>query len=146
MDPDRDRCGVMFCVPTIPYEGRHVRAALNVAKDTLAKYDFEPILIIGCFSERVIYLDAAIHFDREVPGEDERAVSCHDELLGRLIEMGYIPYRLGIQSAKLLPEPEDDYGYLLGTLKKALDPNDVLAPGRYGISGDERSEGAEGPG
>src|SRR5215218_2041251 len=48
MDPDRDRCGVMFCVPTLPFEGRHVLAALEIIEATLAKYGFEPILIIGC--------------------------------------------------------------------------------------------------
>ena len=133
LDPDRDRCGVMFCVPTVPYDGRHVRKAVEIARENLAKYGFEPILIVGCFTERVVYLDAAIHFDREVPGEDEKALACHDSLLGRMIEEGYIPYRLGLQSVKLLPEPKNDYGEVLGRIKKALDPNGILAPGRYGI-------------
>jgi 4-cresol dehydrogenase (hydroxylating) len=133
MDPDRDGCGVIFCVPTVPFEGRHLRIALNIVKEALEKYGFEPILIIGAISERVLYLNVDITYDREVAGEDERALACHDEMLGRLIEGGYVPYRLGIQSAKLLPEPADDYGELLGKLKKALDPNNVLAPGRYGV-------------
>lgn len=133
MDPDRDRCGVIFNVPTIPYEGRHVRAALDIVKEALERYEFEPILIIGCFTGRVIYLDAAIYFDRDAPGEDEKALSCHDEMLGRLIQRGYVPYRLGIESVKLLPEPKDDYGKLTEALKKALDPNNILAPGRYGL-------------
>ncbi len=133
MDPDRDGCGIIFCVPTIPYEGHHVRTALEIIKEALAKHEFEPILIIGFFSARVIYLDAAIHYDREAPGEDERALACHDEMLGRMIERGYVPYRLGIQSVKLLPEPKDDHGKLIGALKNALDPNNILAPGRYGL-------------
>ncbi len=140
MDPDRDRCGVIFSVPTIPYEGRHVRAALDIVKEALGRYEFEAILIIGCFSARVIYLDAAIYYDRDVPGEDEKALACHDEMLGRLIEGGYIPYRLGIQSVKLLPEPKDDYAKLLSTLKKALDPNNILAPGRYGLGAGREEE------
>lgn len=135
LDPDRDRCGVIFCVPTVPHEGRHVRRALEIAKGSLAKHGFEPVFIIGCFTGRVVYLDAAIHFDREVPGEDERALACRDEMLGRLIGEGYVPYRLGIGSAKLLPEPDGDYAELMGLLKRALDPNDILAPGRYGIGG-----------
>jgi 4-cresol dehydrogenase (hydroxylating) len=59
-------------------------------------------------------------------------------MLGRLIESGYIPYRLGIESVKLLPEPEDGTGGLLRALKKALDPNNVLAPGRYGLGAEDR--------
>jgi 4-cresol dehydrogenase (hydroxylating) len=138
MDPDRDRCGVIFCVPTVPFEGRHVSAALGIVREALARHGFEPILIIGAISARVIYLNVDITYDREVAGEDEKALACHDEMLGRLIEGGYDPYRLGIQSVRLLPEPADDYGELLDKLKKALDPNNVLAPGRYGV-------GAQGP-
>jgi 4-cresol dehydrogenase (hydroxylating) len=140
MDPDRDRCGVIFCVPTVPFEGQHVRAALEIIKDALSRHGFEPILIIGSISERVIYLNVDITYDREVAGEDEKALRCHDEMLKGLIERGYIPYRLGIQSVELLPEPEDDYSELLQTLKKALDPNNILAPGRYGMEAERAEE------
>ena len=40
---------------------------------------------------------------------------------------------------KLLPEPEDDTGKLLDALKKSLDPNNILAPGRYGLGAEDRS-------
>jgi 4-cresol dehydrogenase (hydroxylating) len=140
MDPDRDRCGVMFCVPAVPFEGHHVRAALEIVNDALAKHGFEPILIVGAISERVVYLNVDITYDREVAGEDERALQCHDALLGRLIEAGYVPYRLGIQSVGLLPEPKDDTGGLLAALKKAIDPNNILAPGRYGLGAESSRE------
>ena len=140
MDPDRDRCGVIFCVPAVPFEGQHVLAALEIVEHTLARYEFEPILIIGCISERVVYINVDITYDREVEGEDERALECHDALLGRLIGTGYVPYRLGIESVRLLPEPYDDTGKLLGALKKTLDPNNILAPGRYGLGAEVGSE------
>jgi 4-cresol dehydrogenase (hydroxylating) len=139
MDPDRDRCGVMFCVPALPFEGRHVRAALEIVKDALAKHRFEPILIVGAISERVVYLNVDITYDRDVAGEDERALDCHDEMIGRLIEVGYIPYRLGIRSVGLLPKPTDHTSMLLDALKKTLDPNNILAPGRYGLGAEGRS-------
>ena len=41
---------------------------------------------------------------------------------------GYLPYRLGIQSMSSLPTPHDDSGTLMQALKRALDPNDILAP------------------
>lgn len=133
MDPDRDRCGVIFCVPAVPYDGAHVRAALDIIHDELARHAFEPILIIGAITGRVLYINVDITYDREVEGEDQKALACHDAMLRRLIEAGYIPYRLGIQSTGLLPEPHDDTGELLATLKKTLDPNNILAPGRYGL-------------
>jgi 4-cresol dehydrogenase (hydroxylating) len=139
MDPDRDRCGVIFCVPTVPFEGRHVTAALDIIQETISKYSFEPILIVGCISERVVYINVDITYDRDVAGEDERALACHGEMLRRLIGAGYVPYRLGIESVRLLPEPEDGTGRLLHALKKTLDPNNILAPGRYGLGAEDRT-------
>jgi len=58
---------------------------------------------------------------------------CHDDMFRGLLEAGYVPHRLGIQAVELLPEPVDGSARLLATLKKALDPNNILAPGRYGL-------------
>ena len=118
--------------------GRHVVAALGIIQETISRYSFEPILIVGCISKRVIYINVDITYDRDVAGEDERALACHDALLGRLIGAGYIPYRLSIESVRLLPEPEDGTGRLLQALKKTLDPNNILAPGRYGLGAEHR--------
>jgi 4-cresol dehydrogenase (hydroxylating) len=75
-------------------------------------------------------------YDRDVAGEDQRAMECHDKMLQVLIQEGYIPYRLGIQSMNSLPPSQDDYGKLISTLKRGLDPNNILAPGRYDFRSD----------
>jgi 4-cresol dehydrogenase (hydroxylating) flavoprotein subunit len=136
MDPDRDRCGLIYCAVAVPFDGRHVRAASNIMTDAMKAYKFEPFLEVICISERSVYILAPITYDREVAGEDAQALACHDDMLRRLIEKGYIPYRLGIRSVKLLPAAGDDYEKMLGALKKALDPNGILAPGRYGLQPD----------
>ena len=76
-------------------------------------------------------LVVGIMYDRDVPGEDERAMACHDEILRRLVDLGYLPERLGIQSMGILPPPRDDSPQFFARLKEALDPNGILAPGRY---------------
>jgi len=47
-----------------------------------------------------------------------------------MTEAGFYSYRLGIQAQQLF-DPKTPYGRLLATLKDALDPNHVVAPGRY---------------
>ena len=76
----------------------------------------------------------SISYDRDVAGEDEKAMACYDELAARCAENGFYPYRLGIQGMGHTPRA-DAYRQLIQTLKSALDPNDVIAPGRY----DERA-------
>ena len=70
-------------------------------------------------------------YDRDVPGEDERAMQCYRELLDRLTASGYHSYRLGIQSSAEMAD-KDAYTALLSTIKHAIDPKGILAPGRYG--------------
>jgi hypothetical protein len=59
-------------------------------------------------------------YNREVTGEDEHTLECHDEMLKGLINWCYVPYHCGIRSAALHPEPEDDHGKLVGLLQKTI--------------------------
>jgi 4-cresol dehydrogenase (hydroxylating) len=136
LDPDRDGCGFAWLTPVVPLEGGSARDAAATAEEILTRHGFDPILEIVPVSERAVELLTAIVWDRELAGADERAVACHDELLRRYCALGYFPYRLNHLSMDSLPPASDDFGSLLQTLKTALDPNDVLAPGRYDFRGD----------
>ncbi len=131
MNPDRDRCGVLWLCPVLPFDGEAIAQAIHIIETTVNKYVFEPNIAVNCICARSVQIFIAMMFDRDVPGEDERAMSCHDHLLQLLIQAGHLPYRLGIQSMNSLPPIEDNYGTLMRTLKQTLDPNDILAPGRY---------------
>jgi 4-cresol dehydrogenase (hydroxylating) len=131
MDPDRDGCGLIWCVPAVPFEGQQVRKALKIIEETAKTYQFDVNVGLNCLTERCLDITVSIVYDREIAGEDERAMGYHDLMLQKLNEAGYIPYRLGIHSMNSLPPVRDDYGKLISDLKKTLDPNDILAPGRY---------------
>lgn len=131
MDPDRDNCGLIWLAPSVPFQGKQIRAALNIIQEITQKYEFEPNLGLQCVTERSIDMTVTIVYDRDVPGEDERAMACHDEMIEKLALFGYIPYRLSTKSMNSLPTPRDDYAKFLLLIKTALDPNNILAPGRY---------------
>lgn len=130
-DPEGDRCGVIWCSPVVPYQGRHLSAAVRIVEETALAHGFEPSIGSRGSRERTLDLVVGLMYDRDVPGEDGRAMACHDELLGRLVERGYLPERLGIQSMSALPPARDDSPAFLARIKAALDPNGILAPGRY---------------
>jgi 4-cresol dehydrogenase (hydroxylating) len=134
-DPDRDRVGVIWACATVPIAGAPVAEAVRVSEELMPARGFEPLLALVTQSERCVHLVSLIVYDREMAGEDERARACHDELLARLCSLGYLPFRLGIHSMGSLPDPVDDYGRVLQRLKRALDPSDVLSPGRYDFRG-----------
>jgi 4-cresol dehydrogenase (hydroxylating) len=64
--------------------------------------------------------------------EELRAWQLYEALSQTLREAGFLPYRLGVQSQAKVSYDEEQQR-LLRSLKQAFDPNDVIAPGRYGI-------------
>ncbi|MEK8017626.1 MAG: hypothetical protein VSS75_012210, partial [Candidatus Parabeggiatoa sp.] len=131
INPNRDLCGLIWCSPLVPFDGKHVMNALKIIEEVVIAHQFEPNIGLNCATDRSIIITVGIVYDREVSGEDQQALNCHNTLLEKLNEAGYIPYRLGIDAMTKLPQPQDDYGKLLHQLKKTLDPNDILSPGRY---------------
>ncbi|PON16810.1 hypothetical protein C2W62_16505 [Candidatus Entotheonella serta] len=131
MAPDRDQCGLFWVVPSLPFEAIAVREAVSIVEKIALAYQYEPSIGLNCVSARHIDMTAAIVYDREQGGEDERALTCFDEMMKQLMQAGYYPYRLNTHLMETLPTPDDDYNKVIDVLKRALDPNNILAPGRY---------------
>lgn len=129
-NPDRDRCGLLWYAPVAPANGEPVQKLAELASRTLLRYKFEPMLSLTFITPRMVSCVVSISYDREVAGEDDRAAACHDELVNICSDNGYYPYRLGIRSMHLLEEPAS-FRTFMQSLKAAIDPNAVLAPGRY---------------
>jgi 4-cresol dehydrogenase (hydroxylating) len=133
-DPNRDGCGLLWCAPVAPTEGKYAMEIWEIIETTLSKYEFEPSVSYTLITPRAMDCVIAISYDREVKNEDKKAKDCHDELLNKLTAKGYFPYRLGVQSMYMMSERDKDYDSFYKTIKEALDPKGILAPGRYDIA------------
>lgn len=133
-NPDRDRCGLIWYAPVAPADGESVAELVGIAETTLLAHGFEPLISLTMITERSVACVISIAYDRDVPGEDQRAMTCYQETERRLAERGFYPYRKGIQS---MNRPDSDTGRsaFLSALKHAIDPNNILAPGRYLAAG-----------
>lgn len=131
MDPDKDRCGVIWLCPLLPADGAQIVSAIARIESTIRSRGFEHNVGILFTSPRCAHMFVDLDYDREVEGEDRRAMDCHDELLRLLMNDGHYPYRLGLQSMNSLDPAEISYGRLIRSLKQTFDPRDILAPGRY---------------
>lgn len=129
--PERDRCGVVWACPLVPLAGTAVAEASATVDAIIRAHGLEPLFSWVIQHERVAYFVILLIYDRDVPGEDARAMACHDAILQASVARGWIPWRLGIQSMDALPTGRDDTDEFLADLKRLADPSGVLAPGRY---------------
>ena len=111
----------------------------TLASDVLLEHGFEPMLSLTLVDPRAIACVISIGYDRDVPGEDERAVACHERLLKTMLAAGYPPYRLGVQSMHALTAPAP-LTHLLDSIRSVTDPNRILSPGRYVLDSSVRTK------
>jgi 4-cresol dehydrogenase (hydroxylating) len=130
MDPDRDGCGLLWCSPVAPNDGRHARIITSLASGIILRHGFEPMISLTVLTDRTLSCIVSLGYDRDVPGEDDKAMACYRELLERLARQGYYSYRLSVGGMSAMGQP-DAYQQLLADLKRTLDPNGIMAPGRY---------------
>jgi 4-cresol dehydrogenase (hydroxylating) len=144
LDPDRDRCGVIWHNAMVPLRGAEVVRAVAVAERTLERHTLEPMLAIALCWPRAALVTALVLYDRDVSGADDRALACSRELAARWTAKGWLPYRLGIHDMPVTARRTDDRPATLSRLRAALDPAGILAPGRYEPSerSGTRGEGA----
>jgi len=131
IDLDRDRVGIVWCAPVLPFAGTHMLAVARITRDVGADFGFPPDISLRPMNARTMDGVIGAVFDRDDPAADERALAWHDRLFQRLREGGYFPYRLNTRSMTALPPSREGFDHFLSDLKRQLDPNDILAPGRY---------------
>ena len=132
MDPDRDRCGLIWCGFVAPSKGHFAKEMTDIAGKILYTHGFEPGMTLTLINERCMDNVISICYDRDTPGEDQRALVCYTELTRTMIAAGYMPYRLGTHAMHLMHQyGGQEYSALLQQLKHLFDPSKIISPGRY---------------
>jgi 4-cresol dehydrogenase (hydroxylating) len=130
-DPTLEGCGLYWLAPVCPARGEEVRRCVDLIGERLPEFGFEPLIRVAFASERSVFVTTLIAFDRGQEAESRQAAECHRELSAELMEAGFPPYRQGVGGMDLLDPDGDSYWRVVRSIKEALDPNAVLAPGRY---------------
>jgi 4-cresol dehydrogenase (hydroxylating) flavoprotein subunit len=131
VNPARDNCGLMWFSPVIPITKDDVFAFRRIVESILAKHTFEACLTFTALNERCFDCTLPLLYDKDDPSEVAKAQACYQELVDRCREQGYVAYRLGLQSMQAETARDDVFWTVTTKLKAALDPDGILAPGRY---------------
>jgi 4-cresol dehydrogenase (hydroxylating) len=130
-DPARDNCGMLWVSPVLPLRGGDLLALYALAEPVFREFGFDLFATFSMINERSLGGVLTVAYDKEDPGEVERAHGCYKEVFRRVMEAGYIPYRVGNHSMGELDPHGDVYWKTVARIKAALDPAGVIAPGRY---------------
>jgi hypothetical protein len=131
MNPDRDGCGLMWFAPLVPMEAPVVRDFVQEVVKVCLYFNLDPLITLTSTSDRCFDATIPILFNKELLGDSERAKKCYSELLNFCIKMGLFPYRLVVDHMNLVSNPSTAFN-MRSKIKAALDPKNILAPGRYG--------------
>ena len=133
LNPDRDGKGFMWYAPLIPMRTDDVRGFLDMVAPILANYGFDfSISLIG-FSWHCLDGTLLLKYDHNDPTACARAQECYETLFSEGLRQGFVPYRVGVQGMRLLVDQQKTFWQVTSAIKKALDPNAILSPGRYNL-------------
>ena len=122
---------MMWLAPVLPLRGTELLRVHELVAPIFAAQRFDLFATFSMINERTLGGVLTVCFDRDDADETARAHACYDAAFERLMREGYIPYRVGPQSMAALDHGDDSYWRTVARIKSALDPQRILAPGRY---------------
>lgn len=130
-DLDHSRYGMLACLPVLPMEGDVVVDAVNLIEHVCQRHDLVPAVALNPLDAHGLECVTNIYFDRARPADVARAHACSGELHSTLYEEGFRFYRVDVENMRYLTAQSSSFWEVTAALKRSLDPDGVIAPGRY---------------
>ncbi len=128
--PDRDNVGAIWFAPAVPMHGAEVARTLDRVRALYREFDFDFYVALLAQNSRTLISLFCIFYSKDNADETRRAKELHTALQEAVFAAGLQPYRTGVQAPTGYPE---GYARMLQSIKAAMDPNGILAPGKSRI-------------
>lgn len=130
-DPLATPAGLIWLAPVLPLRGADAQRLVDVIEPIFTRHGFDLPITFTLLNERAMVAVMNVSFDKEVSEDRERASACYTEAGAAVMELGYVPYRSSPAGMGKLVREGDTFWEVASQLKSALDPDHVLARGRY---------------
>jgi 4-cresol dehydrogenase (hydroxylating) flavoprotein subunit len=131
VDPLECHAGLMWVSPAVPATGESAEEVMGLMGPIYHRHGFECLATFTLITERAMCCVSNIAFDQRIPEEVAAAGRCYDQLMTALMARGYIPYRAGPGGMARLSEGPSVFWDVARQVKRALDPHNIISPGRY---------------
>ncbi|MFT6923365.1 MAG: 4-cresol dehydrogenase (hydroxylating) [Crocinitomicaceae bacterium] len=132
LDTNKKVIGFSVALPAVPFDGEQVWKVMKIVKKVSDKLGVEPFHNFGSIGDKVFEGFYRIYFDRNDPDAIEKAHEWNEQVHSALEDINILPYRMNIERMPYFTQDLDDtFWQTIKTIKKALDPNQIIAVGRY---------------
>jgi hypothetical protein len=131
-DPARDGCGLLWYAPLVPMRPARVRAYVDMVHHVTQRHGLEPLITLTSLNDRIFDSTVPLLFERQQAAAADAAQSCLRALLEEGRAQGWFPYRVGVDNMAWLTALQTDALAFHTRLQHSVDPQGLLAPGRYG--------------
>lgn len=131
---DRSNCGLLFVNPALPLDGKFVAATIASLKQIAARHGHTLYMTINIETATSLVAVINLLFDRTSAAAVEAAHQCADAMLRHIRSVGLEVYRARADMMAGMVEAQPEYWASIRALKHDLDPDNIIAPGRYNQS------------
>jgi len=108
-----------------------IRKYTQMVRSVCQKHGMEPLITLTSISSRCFDSTVPLLFNTGDQDETDRARKCYEELFDLGRSMGLLPYRVSINHMDKVINPDSAYWKMVAAIKKSIDPNNIISPGRY---------------
>ncbi|MGR6873558.1 FAD-binding oxidoreductase [Pseudomonas sp. HK3] len=131
-DPVMAGCGFYWIAPALPMKGEVVNNCIELTKSLYEQYGFEFAVTLTSVTSHMCQAIVSLYFNKEDEDETLRAKVLIDLLREKYRKEGWICYRRSIDEMPFgQSEIERDAITIRQKIKSALDPDNIISPGRY---------------
>lgn len=133
IDPARDGCGGIWAGPVVPLEGRAVAGLVDHCRALARRRQLDINFALMVSNPRSVILLTSLFYDKRDAEETQRVLALYNEIAETTQALGYQQYRTSTAFMGRIYRTAPEFQALAERLKTALDPRNILAPGKYGI-------------
>jgi 4-cresol dehydrogenase (hydroxylating) flavoprotein subunit len=132
VNPAIDDCGLIWFSPLLPIRPNTVEVFIKKVTSICKKYNIDPLITLTTISDLCFDSTIPILYNKNKINDKKIARSCYNELFKMSRDIGLMPYRINIDTMKIYNDEQHLTSVkLISKIKNAIDPNHILAPGRY---------------